>query len=313
MSIRDLVIIGGGPGGLSAALYAARGLLDVLIVEKEAWGGQIVTTDDLENYPGGEGNSGKSVTKRMKEQVEAFDNVEFVHEAVTEVDFSDKVKKITLEKTGVVEAKTVIIATGAVPRKLGVPGEKEFTAKGVSYCSTCDAAFMEGLEIFVVGGGNSAVEEAMYLSNFGRKVTVLVRDDETNCDAVALERAKKIDNLEIRYNTSITEIKGDGLVGSIDLVDSETGETSVYEADEEDGTFGIFVYIGSIPQSDLFEGQVEIDDWGYIVAGEDCKTNVDGVYVAGDVRTTVLRQVVTAAADGAVATTAAEHYINENF
>lgn len=313
MAIRDLVIIGGGPGGLSAALYAARGMLDVLVIEKDAWGGQIVTTDDLENYPGGEGSSGKSVTKRMKEQVEAFDNVEFTHDSVVEVDFSEKVKKITLKDAGVIEAKTVVIATGAVPRKLGVPGEKEFTAKGVSYCSTCDAAFMEGLEIFVVGGGNSAVEEAMYLSNFGRKVTVLVRDDQTNCDAVALDRAKKIDNLEIVYNTSITEIKGDGLVGSIELVNNETGETSTHEAAEEDGTFGIFVYIGTIPQSDLFEGQIDINDWGYIVADEDCKTNVDGVYVAGDVRTTVLRQVVTAAADGAVAATAAEHYINENF
>ncbi|MDO5754877.1 MAG: thioredoxin-disulfide reductase [Tissierellia bacterium] len=308
----DLVIIGGGPAGMSAGLYAARGLLKTLIIEKEKEGGQIVTTNELENYPGGLGDSGPSVTKRMKEQCDAFD-VEFKRADVVDMDFSQKMKKVILKDGSEIESKAVIIATGATPRKMNIPGEKEFTGKGVSYCATCDAAFMEGLEVFVVGGGNSAVEEATYLAKFARKVTVVVRGDTFDCDKVALMRAKETENLEFLMNTSITEVRGDGLVESIVLKNNETGEETVHEADEDDGTFGVFVFIGYLPQAEVFKGHVELNEWGYIVSDENMHTDVDGVFVAGDVRNKNLRQVITAAADGAIAATEAEKYIDKNF
>lgn len=312
MALYDMVIIGGGPAGMSAALYAARGLLKTVIIEKEKEGGQITMTEELENYPGGYGTSGPSVTGRMKEQCEAF-HVEFKRATVVDMDFTGKTKKVILKDGTEIESKTVVIATGATPRKLGVPGEKEFTGKGVSYCATCDAAFMEGLEVFVVGAGNSAVEEATYLCKFARKVTLVVRGEEFTCDKVALMRAKETPNLEYMMNTSIVEIKGEGLVGSCVFKNNETGETTEYHADEDDGTFGIFVFIGYSPQSEIFKGKVALDQWGYIIGDENMHTDVEGVYVAGDVRVKNLRQVITAAADGAIAATEAEKYIDTHF
>lgn len=306
----DLVIIGAGPAGLSAGLYAGRAKLNTLILEKDSNGGQIVTTESIENYPGSVGEeSGPSLIKRMVEQVKNF-HVEIRKDGVKDVELEGEVKKLTLESGDVVETKTVIIATGANNKKLGCPGEREFTGKGVSYCATCDADFFTDFEVFVVGGGNSAVEEATYLTKFARKVTLLVRKDKLKCDAVAKERAEAAEGLSIRYNTSIKELQGEGLLNKMVLVDNVTGEESVYEADEDDGLFGVFVFIGQYPITEVFEGKIELNAQKYIPTDENMHTNIEGVYAAGDVRVKDLRQVVTACADGAIAATQAEKYID---
>lgn len=307
----DLVIIGGGPGGLSAGLYAGRARLNTLIIEKASIGGQIAKTDSVENYPGSlvdVHESGKTITERMKKQAEHF-GCEFIYDDVVEVDLKSQPKKITLGKGEVVEAKAVIIATGASPRKLNVPGEEEFSGKGVSYCATCDANFFEDFEVFVVGGGNSAVEEAIYLKKFARKVTVVVRRDVLRCDAVVKEEADNTEGLEFMYNTSIKEIHGDPLVNKLILVNNKTGEESEYLADEDDGLMGVFVFVGTDPQSEIFKGQVEMTDNGNIITDELMRTNIPLVYAVGDVRDTPLRQVVTAASDGSIAAVTIEKEI----
>ncbi|MDO5027863.1 MAG: thioredoxin-disulfide reductase [Bacillota bacterium] len=304
----DIVIIGGGPGGLSAGLYAGRARLNTLIIEKGSIGGQIGVTDSIENYPGslvGEHESGKTLTERMRQQAEHF-GCEFVFDDVVEVNLKSQPKKITLQSGDVVEAKAVIIATGASPRKLNVPGEKEFAGKGVSYCATCDANFFEDFEVFVVGGGNSAVEEAMYLKKFARKVTIVVRRDVLRCDAIVKEQAEDLKDLNFMYNTSIKEIHGDPLVNKLILVDNKTGEETEYLADEDDGLMGVFVFVGTDPQSEIFKGQVDMTDNGYIITDELMRTNLPLVYAIGDVRNTPLRQVVTAASDGSIAAVSIE-------
>lgn len=307
----DLVIIGAGPGGLSAGLYASRAKLDVLILEKGGIGGQITITDIIENYPGSlvdEKESGPSLTERMRAQAERF-GAKIQKATVKSVDFDGKVKKITIDNGEVIESKSVIIATGANPRKLGVPGEKEFTGKGVSYCATCDAELFTDLEVFVVGARNSAVEEATYLADFARKVTILVRREKLRCDAIVEERARKKDNIFFKYYTSIKEIKGDGMLTKLVFVDNQTKEEWEYEADEDDGLMGVFVFIGTNPNSALFEGVVDMTDDGYIITDEKMRTNKDLVFAVGDVRDTPLRQVVTAASDGAIAGVMAEKQI----
>ncbi|MDO4663049.1 MAG: FAD-dependent oxidoreductase [Tissierellia bacterium] len=307
----DLVIIGAGPGGLSAGLYASRAKLDVLILEKGGIGGQIAITDIIENYPGSlvdEKESGPSLTERMRAQAERF-GAKIQKATVKSVDFDGKVKKITIDNGEVIESKSVIIATGANPRKLGVPGEKEFTGKGVSYCATCDAELFTDLEVFVVGARNSAVEEATYLADFARKVTILVRREKLRCDAIVEERARKKDNIFFKYYTSIKEIKGDGMLTKLVFVDNQTKEEWEYEADEDDGLMGVFVFIGTNPNSALFEGVVDMTDDGYIITDEKMRTNKDLVFAVGDVRDTPLRQVVTAASDGAIAGVMAEKQI----
>ncbi len=309
----DLVIIGAGPGGLSAGLYAGRSRLNTLIIEKDSVGGQIAISDEIENYPGGkagEPESGKALTDRMKEQVERF-NVPIKKANVSKVDLKGDVKKLELSDGETIESKAVIIATGANPRKLNVPGEKEFTTKGVSYCATCDGDFFTDLEVFVVGARNSAVEEAMYLTKFARKVTVLCRREKLRCDAIVEERARDNDKLEIMYHTSIKEIRGSGVVDQLLLVNNETGEEWVYDADEDDGLLGVFVFIGYDPNNELIKDQVELDESGYIITDEKMRTNLKNVYAIGDIRNTVLRQVITAAADGSIAAVTVEKELKE--
>lgn len=309
----DLVIIGAGPGGLAAGLYAGRSRLNTLIIEKDAVGGQIAISDEIENYPGGkagEPESGKELTDRMKEQVERF-NVPIKKANVLKVDLKGDVKKLELSDGETIEAKAVIVATGANPRKLNVPGEKEFTTKGVSYCATCDGDFFTDLEVFVVGARNSAIEEAMYLTKFARKVTVLCRREKLRCDAIVEERAKANDKLEIMYHTSIKEIRGSGVVDQLLLVNNETGEEWVYDADEDDGLLGVFVFVGYNPNNELVKDQLELDESGYIITDEYMRTNLKNVYAIGDIRNTVLRQVITAAADGSIAAVTVEKELKE--
>ena len=312
--VYDLIIIGAGPAGLSAGLYGGRARLDTLIIEKSKDGGQIATTDEIENYPGGfydyEKNhpeSGPALIERMSKQAARF-GAERVSDNVNKVELTGGVKKIYGDK-GEYHGKTVIIATGAVPRLLGVPGEKEYTGKGVSYCATCDAAFFEDFEVFVVGAGDSAVEEAMFITRFARKVTLLVRGNEMTAAKSIQHKAHQNEKIDFIWNTRVVEIKGeDGMMSSIVIENLETKEQQEIFADEEDGVFGLFVFIGFIPLTGLFEGQIEMDR-GYVIADEQMRTNIPGVYVAGDCRVKTLRQVVTATADGAIAATAAEKYL----
>lgn len=311
--VYDVVIIGGGPAGLSAGIYAARAKMDAVILEKGKLGGQIVTTAEIANYPGGTPEeSGPSLIDRMEAQAREF-GCEIVRADVEKVDFTGKTKIVNCTDGSVYEGKTVIIASGASPRKIGCPGEGTFTGKGVSYCATCDGDFFTDLEVFVVGGGDTALEEGMFLTRFARKVSIVHRRDEFRAAKSIIEKAEKNEKVEFIYNAVVEEIKGDGIVESIVLKDTKTGELREIKADEDDGTFGIFVFIGFLPQSEVFKGAVELTDAGYVVSDELMRTSVPGVFAAGDIRVKTLRQVVTATSDGAIAAVEAEKYISEHF
>ncbi len=305
--VYDIIIIGAGPAGLSAGLYAGRARMSTLIIEKDKDGGQIVQTAEIENYPGGlEEESGPTLIDRMSRQAEHF-GAEKVLDTVVDMDLKGDIKTIKCNKE-TYQAKSVIIAAGASPMHIGCPGEAEFTGKGVSYCATCDAAFFEDFEVFVVGGGDSAVEEALYLTKFARKVTIIHRRDELRAAKSIQEKAFAEPKVEFMWDSVVKELKGDGLVETMVIENTKTGEISEYTADEEDGTFGVFVFIGFKPQSAVFEGHVEMED-GYIPTDDNMRTNIPGVFAAGDIRTKSLRQVVTAAADGAIAATQAEKFV----
>ncbi|WP_042275441.1 thioredoxin-disulfide reductase [[Clostridium] dakarense] len=307
-NLYDLIIIGSGPAGLSSGLYGARAKLKTLIIEKSKTGGQIVTTHDVANYPGSiEDASGPKLIARMVEQCKSF-GAEMVKDNIVDADIDGEIKVVKGEK-GEYKGKALIIATGATPKKLGAPGEKELTGKGVSYCATCDGDFFTDLEVFAVGGGNSAVEEGMFLTKFARKVTIVHRRDELSCAKSIEEKAKDNPNIEFMFNTSIKELHGDGILEKVVFENTVTGETMEYEADEEDGTMGVFVFVGLNPQTDLFKDKINMDKRGYIITDEDMRTNIDGVFAAGDCRVKTLRQVVTATSDGAIATINAEKYI----
>ncbi len=309
--VYDVIIIGGGPAGLSAGLYAARAKMSTLIIEKEAFGGQIVTTEDVENYPGSIVDpTGPTLIARMVEQAEGF-GAKKISDTIKEVDLTNKIKLVKGEKEEY-QGKTIIIATGAVPRLIGCPGEKELTGRGVSYCATCDAAFFEELEVFVMGGGDSAVEEAIYLTKFARKVTVIHRRDELRAAKSIQEKAFKNPKIDFMWDTVITEVKGDGMLESFIVKNVKTGEEKELFPDEDDGAFGIFVFVGTLPATELFEGLIDMEN-GYIITDDNMKTNQPGVFAAGDNRVKSLRQVVTATADGAIAAVQAEKYIEENF
>lgn len=311
-TIYDVVIIGSGPAGLSAGIYSARAKMTTLILEKSKAGGQIVTTDEVANYPGSiEEATGPSLTARMIEQCEAF-GVERKKEGVISLDLEGSIKSIVTEKASY-KARSVIIATGATPRMLDVLGEKELTGKGVSYCATCDADIFTDLEVFVIGGGDTAVEEAIFLTRFARKVTIVHRRDKFRAAKSIVDKAMKNEKIDIIWNATVEEIKGEGIVESIVLKNRETGEVTEYNADEDDGTFGAFVFVGYLPNTELFKSDLILDKAGYIVTDENMKTNIEGVFAAGDVRVKSLRQVVTAAADGAVASVQAEKYIEDKF
>ncbi|MCH4889152.1 thioredoxin-disulfide reductase [Acidaminobacter sp. JC074] len=308
----DVIIIGAGPAGLAAGLYAARAKMSALIIEKDRNGGQIVTTDEVANYPGGvEEETGPSLIARMVAQTEEF-GAERVKATVVDVNLEGDIKVVKCEEAEY-QARAVIIATGASPRKLGCPGEQELTGKGVSYCATCDADFFTDFEVFAIGGGDTAVEEAMFLTKFARKVTLVHRRGELRAAKSIQEKAFKNEKIEIIWNSEVAEVKGDGMVESIVLRNRETGELTEHHAHEDDGTMGVFVFVGYIPQTGLFTDKIELDKAGYILTDVDMKTNVEGVYAAGDVRQKTLRQVVTAVADGAIAAVQAEKYIDNKF
>lgn len=309
--IYDVIVLGAGPAGLAAGLYAGRSRLSTLIIEKGQDGGQIAITDEIENYPGQivEGESGRSLIARMTEQAKKF-GAERCSDVIKSVELNGDVKKLVGAK-GEYEAKCVIIATGAFPKPIGCENEGKFTGKGISFCATCDASFFEDFEVYVVGGGDSAVEEAMYLTKFARKVTIIHRRNELRAAKSIQEKAFKNPKLHFMWDTVVTRVDGDELLSSMTVKNVKTGELTTINADEEDGLFGLFGFIGYNPNSQLFEGMLDMEN-GYIKTDENMHTSIPGVFAAGDIRVKSLRQVVTAAADGAIAAMQAEHYISNH-
>ena len=307
--IYDLVIIGGGPAGLSAGIYAGRAKLNTLIIEKDELGGQVNKTYDVSNYPGARNSNGPKLMSDMRAQADDF-NVNFLSAAVAGVSLNGDTKTLQTDK-GDIKGRAVIIATGASPRQLGFIGETEFTGRGVAYCSTCDGQFFEGLEVFVIGAGFAAAEEAIFLTKFASKVTVIAREPEFTCARSIADKVLSHPKIEVKFNTEIVEASGEDMVNYAKFINNQTGEIFEYHAKKEDGSFGVFVFVGYAPQSELFRGVLEMDPAGYILTNENMETNIPGVYVAGDLRPKALRQIVTAVSDGAIAATAAERYVIE--
>ena len=304
----DLIIVGAGPAGLSAGLYAGRATLDTLILEGDTVGGQVTTTSVVYNYPAVEKVDGTQLMNQMQKQVTDF-GVTIAHDQVEKYQLADEVKLLVGKSGQEYRARSVIIATGAQPRTVGFSGEDEFRGRGVAYCSTCDGELFSGLQIFVIGGGYAAAEEADYLSRFGKHVTVLVRGDHFSCPPLMAARALNNPKVSVKYNTEVKQVTGDDYVTAATLVNNKTGEETVYHVDDGDNTFGIFIYVGTKPATEKLQGLVDLNDQGYIKAAADGATNVPGVYAAGDVIVKNLRQIITAASDGAVAATAAEQYV----
>ena len=303
----DCIIIGAGPAGISAGIYAARASMKTIIIERGTPGGLIAKTDEIANYPGAEDiPTGPELIERMVKQAKSF-GAEFITDTVVNVDFSGTTKIVYGENT-TYEAKSVIIATGSNPRLLEVPGEKEFTGKGIAYCATCDAPFFQDLDIYVVGSGEAAVEEAMYLTKFGRTVTLLVRKDKLSVAKSIEEKAMKCEKLKIMWNVEVESFEGTGLLSAMNIVNNKTGEKTKIVPREGDMIFGVFIFVGYIPESTIFNGIIGTDR-NYIVSDETMKTSVEGVFVAGDVRVKELRQVVTAVNDGAIAAINARKYV----
>lgn len=306
MNCHDVIIIGGGPGGLAAGIYAARAKLSTLIIEKGRFGGQAASTEEMENYPGFfQGTTGPQLAARMEEHARHF-GCGFCKDEVVDLEL-DGWEKAVITKKGRYTAKAVIIAAGAEPRTLGIPGETEFRGRGVSYCATCDADFYEDLAVVVVGNGDAAIEEAIYLTRFAAKVTIVVVHDPGVLDAtkVIQERALANEKIHWVWNSVLVEVKGEGVVQSVALKNLKTGAISDLETD------GVFIFVGTVPKTEFMRGKVALDGRGYILANEQMETSLAGVYAVGDVRQKYLRQVVTAAADGAVAAVAAEKYLEE--
>lgn len=303
----DCIIIGAGPAGISAGIYAARASMKTIIIEKGTPGGLIAKTDEIANYPGVEDvPTGSELIERMIKQAKSF-GAEFITDTVINVDLSGTTK-VVYGENDTYEGKSVIIATGSNPRLLNVLGEKEFTGKGIAYCATCDAPFFQDLDIYVVGSGEAAVEEAMYLTKFGRSVTLLVRKDKLSVAKSIEEKALKCEKLSIMWNVEVESFEGSGILGAMNIVNNKTGEKTKIVPKEGDMMFGVFIFVGYIPESTVFDGKVTTDR-NYIVSDETMKTSVEGVFVAGDVRVKELRQVVTAVNDGAIAAINARKYV----
>jgi thioredoxin reductase (NADPH) len=302
--IHDLIIIGGGPAGLTAALYAGRARLKTLLLTGSLPGGQPANTDVVDNYPGfPEGIEGAELAQHFRSQAERFD-ARVVLDTVTQVDFSARPFTIGTHAT-TYRAQTAIVATGAVPRHLGVPGEDKFYGRGVSACATCDGFFYRDKRVVVVGGGDSAVAEAVFLTRFAREVIIVHRRDELRATKIYQEQAFANPKIRLAWDTVVEEILGEQTVNGVRVRNVKTGETSTIETD------GVFVYVGMVPTTELFIGQLEMDDWGYIVSNHRQQTNIPGVFVAGDVQDPLYRQVVIAAGTGAIAAMEAEKFLGE--
>ena len=300
--IYDMIVIGGGPGGYTAALYAARAGLSVLVLEKLSAGGQMALTSQIDNYPGfEEGIDGYILGEKMQLQAERFGAVTELAE-VTALRLDGQIKEVESTE-GIFRSRTVVMATGASPRLLGLPGERELTGRGVNYCAACDGMFYKGKTVVIVGGGNTAAADAMVLSRIAKKVILVHRRDTLRATKVYHEPLLNAPNVEFRWNSAVTELLHDGKLTGVKVKNLLSGEETEVSCD------GLFVSIGRAPATKLVEGLLELDEGGYIVAGESTATSVPGVYAVGDIRTKALRQIVTAVADGAMAAHSAEEYL----
>lgn len=279
-NLYDVVIVGGGPAGLTAGIYLARACYRVLIIEKEKFGGQITITSEVVNYPGVEKTSGSELTNHMRKQAENF-GAEFLLAEVKDIDNSGDIKKVITSK-GTFDCFGIIIATGAHPRMIGFKGESEFKGHGVAYCATCDGEFFTGKEVFVIGGGFAAAEESVFLTKYAKHVTVLVREDDFTCAKATAEETKNHEKITVLYNTEVEEVSGDSVLREIRYRNNKTNEVTTYTAQDND-TFGVFVFAGYEPSTDFVSKYVELDPHGYVITDKQQKTNVDGIYAAGDV------------------------------
>lgn len=304
-SMYDVVIVGGGPAGLTAALYLARACYRVVVLEKERFGGQITITSEVVNFPGVFKTSGKALTDTMRKQAESF-GAEFLLDKVTGLELKGDIKTI---KTPSRELKAygVLIATGAHPRKIGFAGEDEFQGRGVAYCATCDGEFFTDKEVFVIGGGFAAAEESVFLTKYAKKVNVILRKDDFSCAKATADEAKNNPKIHMIPNTILEEVSGDSALTRVKYTNIKTGQTTIREAEAGDN-FGVFSFAGYVPATDFIKGLIDLDENGYIICDRNLKTGIEGVYAAGDVCVKHLRQVVTATGDGALAATELERY-----
>ena len=302
----DVIVIGGGPAGLTAGLYLARARYRVLILEKDDFGGQITITNEVVNYPGVGRTTGRALTQTMRQQAQDF-GAEFLSAEAIGLDVHGDVKTVHTSR-GDLKAFGILIATGASPRKLGFEGESEYAGRGVAYCATCDGEFFAGKEVLVVGGGFAAAEESVFLTTYASKVTVLVREQDFTCDAAVAAAAKNNPKIDVRYQVELQGVTaGQGGLREASILNRATGQTETWKP-VDGGTFGVFVFAGYVPATDLVRGVVELDDYGYVVTHGYLETSVPGVYAAGDLRAKNLRQVATATADGAIAAVELERY-----
>jgi thioredoxin reductase (NADPH) len=304
-NVYDVIIIGSGPAGLTAAIYACRARLDTLVIGGMTWGGQLMFTGMVENFPGfPEGLIGSDLMSKMLEQVEKF-GAKTLMEDVSSVDFSSRPFKVSVGDK-VYEAKSVIVATGATPRPLGLSAERKLTGKGVSYCATCDAAFFKDRKVVVVGGGDTALDEALALASYASEVTIIHRRDQLRACPLLKERALANKKIRFIWNSVVEEILGENRVEGVKLKDLKTGESSTLPVD------GVFVAIGYTPNTNVFKGQIQLDDFGYVVVHNETKTSVDGVFAAGDNHDFRYKQAITAAAQGAKAALDVAGYLQDN-
>ena len=300
--IYDMIIVGGGPGGYTAALYAARAGLDVMLIERLSAGGQMNLTGQIDNYPGfPEGVDGFQLSYNMQQQAERF-GAKSKYAEVLQVELEGEIKRIQTNE-GVYHTKTVVISTGANPRQLGVAREKELIGRGVGYCAHCDGMFYRGKTVAVVGGGNSAVAEALYLSRIAKEVILIHRRDSLRATHIYQKPLQEAENIHFVWDSEVTELLGEEVLSGVKVRNVKSGEEQVLDVQ------GLFVSVGRSPATGLVKDQLTLDGAGYIIAGEDTRTNLPGVYAVGDVRTKELRQIVTAVADGAMAAHVAEGYL----
>lgn len=302
--VYDVIIIGSGPAGLAAAIYAKRAELNVIVIEKAGLsGGQIINTYEVDNYPGTPGISGFELSTKFREHADKLET-KFVNGEVTNFSLEGDIKVVTMDDNAEYKAKTVIIATGGAPRHLGVEGEEKLSGMGVSYCATCDGAFFKNKSVAVVGGGDVAVEDAIFLARICKQVYVIHRRDQFRASKSITSRLLALENVTVLWDSVVERINGEENVENMVVKNVKSNETATIDV------AGIFIAVGYLPNSETYKMVVATDEAGYIIAGENCETNIPGVFVAGDVRTKELRQIITAASDGANAITAVEKYLN---
>lgn len=304
--IYDVIIIGSGPAGITAAIYAQRAELNNIVIEKTGYsGGQIINTYEVDNYPGTPGISGFDLSAKFRDHCEKL-NTQFVDGEVTKLHLEDGIKVLTLGDGTEYRTKTIVIATGGVPRHLNIPGEEEFSGRGVSYCAVCDGAFFKNKTVAVVGGGDTAIEEVIFLARICEKVYVIHRRDEFRASKGSVNKLLSNDNITVLWDSVLEKIDGSDFVESLKIKNVKTEEVSNIEAS------GVFIAVGYVPNSQAYKDVVATNERGYIIASENCETNVPGIFAAGDIRNKDLRQIITAASDGANAITAVERYLNNN-